>query len=63
MGRHKKKEGSPYDKIREILRVIEKRIDGADAATSAGKKESNINAAIVATETLWQELRYIGQNR
>jgi len=61
MAKRKKKEASPFDKARHILKVVGKAIDAAEEATAKGKKHEHINAAIVGTETLWQELRFRGR--
>lgn len=58
----RKKEKSRYDQVRSILKAIDKKLDEAESAANQGKESSSVSGAIVATETLWQELRYIGQN-
>jgi hypothetical protein len=57
MGRRKKPTGE-FAKVREALSIITKCIDSAEEGS--GKQSERINAAIVGTETLWQELRYLG---
>lgn len=58
----RKKEASPFDQARHILKVVGKEIDKADEEKARGRVHGHINAAIVGTESLWQELRHIGQS-
>jgi len=43
--------------IRHILRVIGKQVAEHQEATTTSKKHEHLNAAIVGSETLWQNLR------
>lgn len=57
----KKKEDSKFDEIRRIWKLLGKQIDIMEDA-SGYKIHDEINKGIVTTESLWQELRYMGQN-
>jgi hypothetical protein len=62
MVKRKKKEKSQFDKARHILKVISQAIEATDEATTNSKRHEHNNVAIIATESLWQELRYLSQN-
>jgi len=50
-----------YKKLRHILSVIGKQVGEAEEATTKGKKHGHLNAAIVGSETLWQNLRALSR--
>jgi len=47
--------------IRHILSVIGKEVAAHLEATTNGKKHEHVNAAIVGSETLWQNLRALSR--
>jgi hypothetical protein len=50
-----------YKQLRHILSVIGKQLGEAQEATTKGKKHEHLNAAIVGSETLWQNLRALSR--
>lgn len=49
-----------YKKIRHILGVLGREVAAAEEATR-GRKHEHLNAAIVGSETLWQNLRSLAR--
>lgn len=61
MGRHKKPTGE-YGPVRIALASLTKAINEAEDASTEGKRREKLNGAITASESTWQELRYLARN-